>query len=230
MGVIIDLLLVLVIALFVVLCYKKGFIATFVSMFGTVISGVVAFALSKPVASFIYSNFMEKPIYTALESTFTAKAPDMSNVDSVVKSIADSLPSFMSGTAQNISDSIKGEVAGKLQSGADALLHTVQDNVIKPLALKFVGIFAIIILFLLCLIVVRLLSRPLKKLVNLPLIGPANKILGAVIGLIQGIIAAAVIAAVLSLIVPLTVHGLWIFTQENIDKSLIFGLAKSIRL
>ena len=70
--------------------------------------------------------------------------------------------------------------------------------------------------------VVKILSKIINKVFCLPLIGGLNKFLGGIIGLLKGAIVSIVFVTVVLLIMSFFEDGFLIFTNDNIEQSILF--------
>ena len=94
MALILDALLIAVVAVFVLFGIKRGFIKSFVSLLGIIISLAIAFYLSTPISNFIFSNILRNPIHDKITETISAQLPDSANKDDIKLEIPEELLSL----------------------------------------------------------------------------------------------------------------------------------------
>ncbi len=192
--IIIDLIIILIIALFTFIGYKQGLIKVAIKIFSFIIAIIVAITLYKPAANLIIAKtsldetikntMVEKITPEGLKSTDQVKVPD------------------------NISQSIIG--------GANQTI----DEISNTISIKIIEVSSLLIIFIIVKILLKFVSAIADLIAKLPIIKQFNKLGGTLYGLIEGILIIYILLAILSMVAPLIESN--IITE--IDQSLIGGM------
>lgn len=149
-----------------------------------------------------------------------------SSVSGALDSMEKAIPSFMSGITESITS---GESTVKrkivlciLDTDTDNFARTITDNLVKPVVLVPVRALIFTVTFVIILIVLTLLSKLLKGINKIPIIGGVNKILGAVAGIAQGFIVLFLICIFTQLIISISGNDLMVLNTMTIDETSIF--------
>ena len=190
---ILDLIVVAIIALFVYLSAKRGFVRTVIELVGYFLAIYLSFIISGAIADFTYNKVVEPAIVENISNKISTTTNE--SVDSTVDIIWEALPEFVSKSAENFNvskNSVKATVAEKYTSNLDTkdFVKTVAENSVKLIVVPLIKTICSVILFIILMFVVKILARVLNKMFSLPLIGGLNKALGGVIGLLKGVISA----------------------------------------
>lgn len=194
-GGIIDVVAIAIIVLFSILGIKNGFVKTFVKVFGTIISLLLAVMLCSKCANFLENQF-------GLVSAITEK------VSGVVTNIFGD--QIANTTLNEAVDSKLSELGLSslftkiiLEAKADTSipLDTTLNQIISP-ALSFYiacGI-SIIVLFIIFKILLFILGDITSKLGAFNLLGATNRLLGFALGLLQSVVIIQIALFIINII------------------------------
>lgn len=218
MSFVLDLIVLAIIAVFALLSAKKGFVRTIIEIVGFVLVILLANNLSPQISDYTYDKLVEPAIVSSVEN--------MQVGENITNLSVDNMPSFVGkilGSNFDISgfESIINE---NINNGVKSAVTSASQTVVKPIVTGIFDLVFTLIITVILLAVVNIVAKLVNKLFSFSLVGKANKILGAILGIIKGVAISAIICTIISLIVPLTKEGFLIFTQSNIDSSLIFKL------
>ena len=192
-GVIIDISLLLIIVIFVVVGYFRGFLKTILSLLGT-------------VGSLVISYFV-KDFFAGILNNWFGLGDKIANV--ISKQVSELAPTFSSvtvGTVEELLSLINESEVGLIYKKIFSMLvpdsisasSTVAQVVGSAVGSIAVVIIAFLVVFLLIKLLVFLLNKIVKKIPKRSLFGKANRALGAIGGLINGLIILGVILVVLN--------------------------------
>ncbi len=218
-AIIIDLILVAVILFFVILSAKRGFVKIIVEFVGLIAAVVLAFSLSAPISNFTYDKAIEPTIIK------TASAEATENTQQLVEKTWNSLPDFITANSERLSlnsEQFSQNITENMQEGTEVAIKNLSQQIIKPAAVKVIGLFVTVILMVVLFFIVKVLAKLINGLFSFSVVGKLNRTLGGVIGAFKGIVFAMFLCLVISFIVSLTKNGFLIFTVDNINKSVIF--------
>ncbi len=223
MAYILDAIVLAVVAVTVFLGYRRGFIRTIIQLVGCVVAFALALSLSATVSNYVYDEMLRDSLHEKIETVWndTVVEGATATITEQVDSVLDSLPSFVTATldTDTLVEGIRGSV-GNTDTGT-AVADYLVDEMLRPLVVAVLRFIAFLVLYLLLMLVIRLLEKLLTPLIKLPLIRQTDGTLGAVIGFLKGAVFALVAVTIMQLIASGTTAGL--FTQENLDKSIVAG-------
>lgn len=237
-GIVIDVLIVAILAIFALIGFKKGFFKSVLSMLST----IVVLVISVLGAGWL-SNILNK-IYD-----FTGFI-----AGKLCKSIA-SMGTFYS---EPIAEGVSGaDIVGAIPSSTNGFLKKLMSHVLKPLSASEIqgetvanivsGAFASIImliisgiiLFIALKIIIAIASRLFDNITRNRVFGATNKLLGLVFGAVKGfvVLIVFVIALTLLTVIPLIntkltpiiqdhtkiARPLYNYTDEMVEKYVIDG-------
>lgn len=219
-NLVIDLIVIAIITVCVLLSAKKGFVKTVVGVVGFIFAAYLTFTISTPLAGATYDRIIEPPIVEAAAGA----------VQNTQNDIWEALPEFITDNATKLgisSEDFKGSISSNLVDGAENAVKTASQDVIKPIIIKILGLLYSVVIMVVLMFVVNILASFINKLFSFSIVGKANKILGGIIGLPKGIIFAMLFCMIVSLIVRFS-GGILFFTNENIDKTILFKFLANI--
>ena len=173
---ILDLIVILVIALFTFIGYKQGLIKVAIKIASFFIAIIIALVLFKPVSTLVINNTtIDDKIENAIIEKITPEG--MKPEDKVE---AQNLPS---GIIKNTNDSIK--------------------SIAETLTTKLIEICTILILYIVARIVLKFIAALATLIEKIPILKQFNKLGGTVYGLVKGVLIVYVILAIIYLASPL---------------------------
>lgn len=173
---ILDLIVILVIALFTFIGYKQGLIKVAIKIASFFIAIIIALVLFKPVSTLVINNTtIDDKIENAIIEKITPEG--MKPEDKVE---AQNLPS---GIIKNTNDSIK--------------------SIAETLTTKLIEICTILILYIVARIVLKFIAALATLTEKIPILKQFNKLGGTVYGLVKGVLIVYVILAIIYLASPL---------------------------
>ena len=201
MEYIVDIIFLVIFGGIIISSVRKGFFKSLFELVGTLISLLIARALSEGFAPQVFDTLIRKGAETYLGNTLG----EVGTKDYVLQAqeIINSIPEALNGI-MSLMGIDKTAVLDKIQ-GADLgganLVESLMTSVVEPVGtaiLQFVLfiILAVVIGFVLK-IAVKLLDGIIKKL---PAVKQLNKGLGAVFGVFRGIIVVAVLSMLLGIV------------------------------
>lgn len=230
MTIVLDLILVAIIAIYVIICAKRGFVDVVVETVGTIAAIVLAFTFSTPLATFTYDRFFGPAIIDALtKSTAGVTQVTAEQMMGILPTpIVEGAGLFgvdLAAAVENITAAASGNVTETIAN--------LSENAIKPIAVSIIGLAVTVILFMVLSIVAKLLAKLLNKLFSFSFVGKINHTLGGVVGAVKGIVIAAIFCIGVSFLISILGRGIWIFTAENIEGTFLFkflaGLSQFIK-
>ena len=179
MGFLIDLIVLLALAYFLMRGYKKGFVISIVDTFSCIFAFIITMCTYKLVvphlAASAIGTFISEKIEGIILGIFAKEATaivDQLSIQSVLKA--------------NISP--------------DALISDAALNIAQNITSALITILTVILLFIVIRILLKLLKKPIKTLASIPVIKQIDTVLGVITGIIAGFFWVYVIMAVVGLL------------------------------
>lgn len=215
MGWILDLLVIAIVAYYVYISAKRGFVRTLIEMVGFVVILLIIIKAGAPLSESIFKKAIRGPALSKVQTTLAES--DTTNISTV----RDVLPNFVANGAEFLGINIDETTV--TENATSTLATIITDNVIGPVITSL--IYAIISLLLLGLgmYLVRILARAVNNLFKISLVGVVNHLLGGVFGIGKGVVVAFVFCLVITVIVSFTQNGFLCFTKANFEQSIFFG-------
>lgn len=200
MGIILDIILIAIILLNVIICYKKGLVKLAVGLVAVFISLVLALMLYKPVSNIIIKNTeIDEKIKGSIISTLTTENNESEINDSSDKGMMKYMQSYVDDAVNKTKNEIVIESA-----------EVVSNKIINICAFLCVFVVARILAFLLTIIADLIMSLPILK--------QFNKAGGIVYGIIKALLIIYVILAIIFVLTYITGNT---SVSEIISKSCI---------
>lgn len=213
-----DIIVIAVFVIMIVRCTRRGAVRSLANVITCIVSYLGATILGQLIANFCYTTFVEPAVTRAVSDAVTNVSGDLAS------SIAASLPPGLS-LLFNASDAeIAGAFTEPVVDSKDVIIGAVNEAV-YPVANALLTFFITVILMILFLMVTkRFLVIPLTKIMKLPLLRTADRLLGVVVGVIEALLLVCVIAFLAKLVlVYIGSNSEW-FSEEKINNSFIFKL------
>lgn len=189
MGIVVDIIIVSLIALFTIIGNRKGLVRVAIGLFSFIIALVLAFALYRPVSNVIIEKTqIDEGIKTAIVEailpeggTEEDEVPEESKISSVI----------VKSTENTV-----GEVS-------------------KNLAIEIIKICSLIGIFIIARVALIFVKFIAKFITNLPIIKQFDKLGGTIYGLLKGMVIVCALFVVVSFAAPWIPYGV----VEAIDNS-----------
>ena len=223
MAIIFFFFLFAIVILLLLLGYKRGFIRTVINLIGYAVSAVLAYFLSQPLATFIFDAFFRKGSVDMINGELT-KLSGGQSVSSLLDSAFAAIPERVMALASSYVgplDEIKASIAASAPTTADVAAAVV-EQVIGPIVTIMIQSFAFLILFIVFCILVKIITKALKIIDKLPVIGTANAVLGLVVGLVQAVIFLFIFTSAVSLVIQMSGNQMDVVNSEIVGQSHVF--------
>lgn len=196
-GIIIDVVLVIILAVFAIIGYKKGLFKSLLSLFSWIVCILVAIFTAKYVANWINGIYdfnsligsqIEKGL-VGMNEVFSRQVNEFASKEDILNAIADS---NINGVLLQLIKIVFNSTAFNPESTA-----TVGNLVGVSIGGMCMIVISGILVFIVLKIVIALLSKLFDNLSRIKIIGGLNKIFGLIFGLIKGVCVIFIFNAVL---------------------------------
>lgn len=223
-AILIDLIVGLVALLIVIGGWKKGFLRMAVLLVGYVASVIAAFWLSKWVAGTVYQYFIRDAIAQSIDKAVSMSSEGLP-FGAVLSNVFDKLPGFVVnpilagfGGEEALVEGLQNMTGGVLAQ----LGPVITDTIVEPIITSLIQMFSCLLIFIVCVIIVKTVAAAFKGFYAIPILGPVNSALGAVLGFVKAAILLWLAALVVSMLVALSADSWsWLNTQI-IDRTVLF--------
>lgn len=188
---VLDLILILIIALFTFIGYKQGLIKSAIKIASFFIAIIVALVLYKPVSTLVINN---TTIDDKIENTIIEKITPEGMKPEDEANISTKIPNAFIKEANN---SIK--------------------DIAETITTKIIEVCTVLILYIIARIALRFIAILGDLIAKIPILKQFNKLGGTLFGILKGLLIVYSILAVLYLISPILKEN----TTKKIDESII---------
>ena len=184
MGIVIDIILVLIVALSAFLGYKKGLVELGAKLFAGIIAIVITLIIYKPVGNIVIKN---TSIDEKIENTISEKTTNVIDENSKIsdnKYIQDASDNAVSQVKEEVLPEQARNIAVNVVYGATALILFIVSKIVLSIVISLANAVA-----------------------SLPILKQFNEIGGFLYGLVRGAIISLVLILVIGTIAKLNPNG-----------------------
>lgn len=208
MAIAIDLVLLIVILLFVFLGYRKGALATLISLVGGIAAVFLALLLAAPIGNALADRYVAPALKAPICEVLTENVTGELSPSALMSDPPEELEGLISALDLSAADF----------EGVQHLPDALADAIARPAASTLCFAVSFLALFFLFSVLVRILISLAKKFNKIPVLGTANRVIGLLLGLIHGLLLAWALACGIHLLMPyLSAPGglLFGFSEES---------------
>lgn len=147
------------------------------------------------------------------------------SISNAVEKMAETVP-MLSGVADSVTSGeatvIKDVMLNIISTDTNDFARTLTDNMVKPILLVPLRALIFLVIFVIIAIVLNIVTRFLKFINKIPLVGTANKALGAVAGAAEAVIVILLVCIFIQVAVVLSGNSLIFLNTMTIDETFIF--------
>ena len=191
-AIILDILFVLVAAIFIAVGVKRGFIKSLIQSAKLILTIVATYFLGSPVAAFIREKFVFQKVYDFWFEKINGIYQSTSATTEELRATIEGAPDIF------LAPEKKAEILNSLseENGA-AMVESVSNNLATPIADVISNVIGYALTFVLAFIVLTVAAWLLTKIADrFAIIGTANRILGGVFGAAVGVIILMIVAVI----------------------------------
>lgn len=154
-------------------------------------------------------------------------SPSFGVIAEFAHDVGEAVPVFFGGMAEEIADgkapAVRSVVLVMLSSSA-SFKDAVINGIIEPCVKLLVQTVAFVLIFCVVVIALSLLSKLLKFVNKIPVIGGLNSFCGGLVGLVEGLFSVFVVCIVVRLVTVLSGGTIMFFNAADIDSTYIFSV------
>ncbi len=220
MGYVWDVVFVGICVAFVAIGAHRGFIRSAAHFLGAVISACLAALLGGAVAQWVFDALFRP----ALVERIGESLANLGNGDTytAVQGVFSSLPEFVLRALKDAgvtAASVTEALAGQSGQAADLIADSL-----SPVFVGFLKVLAVIVLFCLFMVVVRILANMLSTVFHLPVLNAVNGLLGGVFGFLLAVVSIWIVLAAVRVFTPMLAADTQAQVETALRQSLIAGM------
>jgi len=220
MPYILDLVLFGIFVLFVAVGVFRGFLRSAIHFLGSIIAACLSAALGGAAAQWLFDSFFRGAlvgrVQESLNSLGTSDA--LSSIDNLLASLPDFIVRALEDAGVT-SSSISGGITDGSAMAAESVVA-----LLAPTFVSFLKVLAVIVIFALLMVIVRILAEVLSKVLHLPVLGILDSILGGVCGFLMALVLVWVALAAVQVFVPMLDSGTQSQIYQALEDSIIAGI------
>lgn len=219
-----DAVLLCVFLLFTFIGVRRGFVRSAVHFLGSVLSALLASALGGAVAQWVYDGLFRQALVEKVEESVSSLGGQ--DAAAAIQGFFSGLPDFLVRALEEAGVTVSS-LAGALSAQSGRAAEAVADA-LSPVFVGFLKVLAVIVLFFLFMMLVRLAADLLGRVFHLPLLRQLNGILGGVFGFLLALVSAWVAVSALQVFAPMLASDARETVQQALAASMLAGfLVKS---
>lgn len=215
MSIVFDIAVVAIVVLFAIWGYRRGLMRTAFGLVGYIAAAGLSYLLSTPIANWVYNTFIRSATSDFILSSLSDGAKEQ-GIQTAVDQVIDALPKSIVAFLPESSIKEVTEQLSQATPSNQEIASAVMEHLIYPVAIAIIQLFTVIFLFLLLCIVVKTITKMLKIVDKLPIIGKLNSGLGLVIGLGEAIVFLTFFTGAVAIMIQLS-GDQW----ETVNRSVI---------
>ena len=197
-ALVLDLLFVLVAAIFIVVGVRRGFIKSLIQSAKLVLTAVITYFAGSSVAAFLKEKFIFKSVYDfwyAKVDSIYQEANASLNTEGL-RNTVETAPDFL------LAPEKKAEILASLsEESGTAMVDSVSTSLATPISDVISNILGYALTFVVAFILLTVVAWLLTKIADrIAFIGTANRVLGGIFGALMGLIVLSVIAVIIGFI------------------------------
>jgi len=221
-ALILDVIVIFIILFNFFVCWRRGFLASLFKVLGFAIACCGAYIGSRALAETVYQLFLRQKLIKTVGEALASSANDL-NLS--VQAVLDTVPKWLHGFFIDFfggRDGVTSEVGSLMSGSVQSMSVSVVDEMLYPILFSVLQAVFFILLFFAIMIVVKGLTRILKGVKNIPLLGPVNSLLGGILGVLQGVLLVAVLVLALNLFNGITGNSVAFVNETVINETYAF--------
>jgi uncharacterized membrane protein required for colicin V production len=221
---VLDLVLFGVFVLFVAMGVFRGFIRSAIHFLGSIIAACLSAVLGGMAAQWLFDSMFRGALVERVQESLNmlGTSDALSSVDNLLAS----LPDFIVRALQDAGVTASS-ISGSIVSGSSAAAERIAD-LLAPTFVGFLKVLAVIVIFALLMVVVRILAEVLSHVLRLPVLGQLDSILGGVCGFLLALVLVWVMLAAAQVFVPMLDASTQSQIHQALEDSIVAGIFVNI--
>lgn len=219
MNIGLDLVILIVFVLFILLGVHRGFVRSAAHFLGSVIAAALASALGGMLAQWVFQTMFRDALIERVNESIVSLG--LNNVSAAMENVLSSLPDFIRRALEGAgvtAATLEGTLAGKTGQAAELVADSL-----APVFIGFLKVLAVLVLFLLFMMAVRVLADMLGKIFYLPGLRQLNGLLGGVFGFLLAFVSVWIVISAIQVFTPMLTAEMQADLETMLDRSILAG-------
>lgn len=220
MPYVLDLVLFGVFVLFVAVGVFRGFLRSAIHFLGSIIAACLSAVLGGMAAQWLFDSLFRgalvERVQASLNSLGTSDA--LSSIDNLLASLPDFIVRALEEAGVS-SATISRGITGSSPMAAESIV-----SLLAPTFISFLKVLAVIVIFALLMVVVRILAEVLSSVLRLPVLGVLDNILGGVCGFLMALVLVWIVLAAVQIFIPMLDMETQSQIYQALDDSIVAGI------
>ncbi len=197
MTALIDIIFLVLIAFFIIVGFRKGFMRTLLSFLARIASFVAAFFVSRNFAPEIYNSFLKEKVTSVIDTRISdeiSSADITTGISSVFSEMSDGLRKLcdlIGLTEGMITENVKNS------DFTSNVAVTLEETIAAPILTIICQLIIFAVVSTVASFLLNIVVRMICKVVKLPVLRTADGLLGGGLGFINGVLITYVLSCVL---------------------------------
>ena len=219
MSIGLDLVILIVFVLFILLGVHRGFVRSAAHFLGAVIAAALASAFGGMLAQWVFQTMFRDALVERVNESIVSLG--LNNVSAAMENVLSSLPDFIRRALEGAgvtAATLEGTLAGKTGQAAELVADSL-----APVFIGFLKVLAVLVLFLLFMMAVRVLADLLGKVFYLPGLRQLNGLLGGVFGFLLAFVSVWIVVSAIQVFTPMLAAEAQADLETMLDRSILAG-------
>lgn len=220
MNLMLDFVILGVFLLFVLVGIRRGLVKSAAHFLGSILAAFFASALGGAVANLAFRTlFRDALIKRISESLSSLGAGSMfAAIENVLASLPDFIVRALTQAGIN-ANTLEAAVADRSGQAAELITDSL-----SPVFISFLKVLAVIVLFALFMILVRVLADMVAGLFRLPMLRQVNSALGGLFGFLLALVSVWIAVSAVQVFTPMLTAEAQADVELMLDRSVLAGL------
>ena len=220
MNIMLDLVILCVFVLFTVIGVRRGLVKSAAHFLGSILAAFFASALGGAVANFAFKTLFRDALVKRISESLSSLGAG--SMFSAIENVLSSLPDFIVRALQQAgitANSLEGVVANRSGQAAELIADSL-----SPVFISFLKVLAVIVLFALFMILVRVLADMVAGVFRLPMLRQFNSALGGLFGFLLALVSVWIAVSAIQVFTPMLAAEAQTDVELMLDRSVLAGL------
>lgn len=204
MGTIIDIIIIAIIAYTVIMAVKRGFVKTVIGALGFFLAIGIALGFSSPLATWLEDSGFGTSVSRAVDSVIEKNITE-DNYQGIFNEEGDEsvlLKICRTFGAESRYDDMSDSYNEWRDAGITSAREYLKDSIKEPAVDLCCSILAFLLVFFAAWIVLKIAEVVIGKLVDLPVLKQADKILGVISGVVLAVVRVYLACLIIKWLLP----------------------------
>lgn len=219
MSISLDIILIILFALFIFLGVRRGFVRSAVHFLGSVIAAALSSALGGAAANWVYNTLFRDALIDRVSRSI--ESIGVGSTSTAIDGFLESLPDFIVRALESsgiTAATLEGGLVGKTGEVAELVADSL-----APVFTSFLKVLAVMVLFLLFMMIVRSVADLVGGVFRLPGFRQFDRIFGGLFGFLLALVAVWVILAAVQVFTPMLSPEMQAQIDTELARSVLAG-------